>query len=127
MPYWQHRDTIQAYLREQSWRGWLLMDFRGSNPLFEQVLGRGPSGGHLTRRTFCWIPTERGAATGNASPTEPGAATGAGNPANRPVVLAHAIESGALRDDRWDLRTYHDGASLRAALESFGLAGGTVA
>jgi Xaa-Pro aminopeptidase len=84
------------------------MDFQGSNPLFWQVLGRGPEGGHLTRRTFCWIPVDAGGA-------------------ERVVVLLHAIEAGALVDDRWDVRTYHDAPSLRSALGGLGLAGATVA
>jgi len=107
MPYWQQREAVQAYLREHELRGWLLMDFRGSNPLLWQVLGRGPEGGHLTRRTFFWIPAE-----------------GAG--VDRPVALAHAIESSAVRDDRWETRTYHNGGSLRDALASFGIDGGRV-
>lgn len=109
MAYWQRRDVVQKYLQEQGWRGWLLMDFRGSNPLLWQVLGRGPEGGHLTRRTFLWIPASGPSGDGD------------------PVLLAHAIEGSALVDGRWTLRTYQDGASLRAALGSFGLAGGTVA
>ena len=109
MAYWDHREAVQAYLGEHGWRGWLLMDFRGSNPLLWQVLGRGPEGGHLTRRTFFWIPA------------------GEGQGGARPVALAHAIESSALRDARWDLRTYHNGQSLRDALAAFGVAGGTVA
>ncbi|MDQ3703462.1 MAG: M24 family metallopeptidase [Chloroflexota bacterium] len=118
MAYWQRRDAVQAYLREQGWRGWLLMDFRGSNPLLWQVLGRGAEGGHLTRRTFLWIPAAGAPLAQNGA----GATTAEGL-----VVLAHAIESGALVDGRWELRTYHDGDSLRAALASFGIAGGTVA
>jgi Xaa-Pro aminopeptidase len=113
MSYWDRRDAVQAHLAAQGWRGWLLMDFRGNNPLLWQVLGRGPQGGHLTRRTFVWIPAQ--------------GAAGPGGPAGGVVVLAHAIEGGALTDERWTLRTYQDGPSLRDVLASFGLAGGTVA
>jgi Xaa-Pro dipeptidase len=105
MAYWDRREAIQAYLAEHGWRGWLLMDFRGSNPLLWQVLGRGTKGGHLTRRTFCWIPAGDGPV----------------------VMLAHAIEPSAVADPRWEVRTYHNGESLRSALSAFGLAGGTVA
>jgi Xaa-Pro aminopeptidase len=105
MAYWDRRDAVQASLAQQGWRGWLLMDFRGSNPLLWQVLGRGPEGAHLTRRTFLWIP--------------------AGD--DSPVVLPHAIEGSGLDDPRWTRRTYADGPSLRAALADFGIAGGTVA
>lgn len=121
MPYWPQRDAVQAHLQEHGWRGWLLMDFRGSNPLLWQVLGRGAQGGHLTRRTFCWIPTQ---SRMGASAAETETSNQAGGSV---IVLAHAIEAGALADDRWQLHTYHDGASLRAALHSFGIAGGTVA
>src|SRR5207249_8483962 len=97
MSYWQQREAVQDYLRERGWRGWLLMDFRGSNPLFWQVLGRGAEGGHLTRRTFFWIPAEgsSGALINQGPP--------AGSPITdgqreHPVILVHAIEAGALRD-----------------------------
>ncbi|HEV2122403.1 MAG TPA: M24 family metallopeptidase [Chloroflexota bacterium] len=105
MAYWERKEAVQAYLTDNGLRGWLLMDFRGSNPLLWQVLGRGTKGGHLTRRTFCWIPAGEGPV----------------------VVLAHAIEPGAVADSRWEVRTYHNGESLRAALSALGLAGGTVA
>ena len=84
MAYWDRRDAVQGFLAQQGWRGWLLMDFRGSNPLLWQVLGRGPQGGHLTRRTFLWIPA------------------GAGEV----VALPHDIERGALVDPRWTTRSY---------------------
>ncbi len=104
MAFWERRDAVLGHLQERGWRGWLLMDFRGNNPLFWQVLGGQPVGGHLTRRTFCWIGAD-----------------------GRVVLLAHSIEAGGLSDPRWELRSYHNGESLRAALAAFGLSGGTVA
>ncbi len=92
------------------------MDFRGSNPLLWQVLGRGPEGGHLTRRTFLWIP---------ATPHPPSRSPLVGE--GKPIVLAHAIEAQALADERWEVRTYHHRESLRAALASLGLHHKTVA
>jgi Xaa-Pro aminopeptidase len=102
MAYWDRRDAVQGFLAQQGWRGWLLMDFRGSNPLLWQVLGRGPQGGHLTRRTFLWIPA------------------GAGEV----VALPHDIERGALVDPRWTTRSYTGAASLREALGALGIGGG---
>jgi Xaa-Pro aminopeptidase len=118
------------------------MDFGGSNPLLWQVLGRRPEGGHLTRRTFCWVPAMYGPerattprrSSGAGAPRAPGG-EGLATPTDAEgvprsesvVVLVHAIESSALDDPRWELVTYHDGVSLRAALASLGLAGGTVA
>ena len=104
MPYWQRTEAVQRSLREQELRGWLLMDFRGSNPLLWQVFGGVPEGGHLTRRTFVWIGVD-----------------------GRVVLLGHWIEARAFTDPRWELQTYHDGLSLRAALEGFGVRGGRVA
>ncbi|HEX2033353.1 MAG TPA: M24 family metallopeptidase [Chloroflexota bacterium] len=123
MAYWEHRDVVQRYLADQGWRGWLLMDFRGSNPLLWQVLGRGAEGGHLTRRTFLWIPTR-----GHTRAADGAGSAGSADSAGEEVmVLVHAIEQTALVDRRWTVRTYHDRASLQQALTAFGLAGGTVA
>jgi Xaa-Pro dipeptidase len=130
LAYWDRRDAVQSALARQGWRGWLLMDFQGSNPLLWQVLGRGPEGGHLTRRTFLWIPAS-GAPGGPAAagPSQPSGPSGAadGGAGDGVVLLPHAIEGGALTDPRWTVRTYSDGASLRAALTDLGIAGGTVA
>ncbi|GDX69281.1 peptidase M24 [Chloroflexota bacterium] len=105
MSYWTHRDAVRVLMAAQGVTGWLLMDFRGNNPLFAQTLGRGASGGHLTRRTFAWLPAD---------------------PHAREVVIAHAIESSAMDDPRWEVRTYHDAASLRGQLSALG-PGGTLA
>jgi Xaa-Pro aminopeptidase len=91
-------------MREQGLRGWLLMDFRGSNPLLWQVLGGMPKGVHFTRRTFAWI-----AAPGDVT------------------LLAHAIEAGSVGDARWTVQSYHNGASLRERLAGFGIGGGRIA
>jgi Xaa-Pro aminopeptidase len=110
MSYWTRREVVHAQMQAEGIDGWLLMDFRGSNPLFAQALGRGALGGHLTRRTFAWIPADPGA---------------------RIVVIAHAIESSAMHDDRYPVVTYHDAPSLRTRLSALGrggsLAGTTVA
>ena len=110
MSYWTRRGAVHAQMQAEGIDGWLLMDFRGNNPLFAQALGRGASGGHLTRRTFAWIPADPDAGI---------------------TVIAHAIESSAMHDDRYPVVTYHDALSLRARLSALGqggsLAGTTVA
>lgn len=48
-------DDVQKYLAEQQLCGWLIYDFRRSNPLAITVL-KIPEQAHLTRRYFYWIP-----------------------------------------------------------------------
>lgn len=59
---------FQAALTEAGIDGWLLYDFRGTNPIAQQLLG---VGGHITRRYFVWIPRD-----------------------GVPVAITHAIEQG---------------------------------
>lgn len=44
---------VQALMTERGLRGWLLADFRGSNPVFVGIMG-GPR--FSTRRAFLWVP-----------------------------------------------------------------------
>ena len=110
MTYWDSEAEVQRRMRASGVDGWLLMDFRGTNPFMVRVLGRGGIGGIVTRRTFAWLPAD---------------------PNARPVVLAQAREAHAMDDPRWDVRTYADGESLRAQLATLGpgnrLSGATVA
>ena len=110
MTYWDTQAAVQSRMRAAGIDGWLLMDFRGTNPFMARVLGRGGVGGIVTRRTFAWLPAD---------------------PEGRPVVLAQAREAHAMADARWDVRAYADAASLRAQLATLGpgdrLAGATVA
>ena len=64
--------AVQSALREQGLDGWLLYDFRGSNPLARKVLGIA-DGAHTTRRYFYLIPAS-----------------------GEPKKLVHAIETGTL-------------------------------
>jgi Xaa-Pro aminopeptidase len=48
-------DTIQSFMREQRIDAWLLYDFRGSNPIFGQLL---PGDRFTTRRALLFIPAE---------------------------------------------------------------------
>jgi Xaa-Pro dipeptidase len=47
--------TVQAALKAEQLAGWLLYDFRGSNPVARELLAV-PTGAMLTRRFFYWIP-----------------------------------------------------------------------
>ncbi len=47
-------DEIQRELRDLRLDAWLLYDFRGSNPIAQNVAGL--AGAHITRRWFCLIP-----------------------------------------------------------------------
>ena len=44
---------IQTYLEQEAIDGWLLYDFRGSNPYFWRIIGNRPS---TTRQCFLFIP-----------------------------------------------------------------------
>ncbi len=52
MPHWT-LDTVQSALRTHGLDGWLLYDFRGSNPVAVDASGLFQTG---TRRWFLWIP-----------------------------------------------------------------------
>lgn len=102
---------IQAYLKANQIDGWLLYDFRGSNPVALHMAGIATSG---SRRWFLWIPA-----------------------AGEPRWLIHAIEGSTFRDVTpgmdgaklvyagWreladllpDLVGVRDGAQLRIAME----------
>ena len=62
---------VQAAVRGQGLDGWLLYDFRGTNPLAARVAGT--AGRHLTRRWFFFVPAD-----------------------GPPRKLVHAIEPAAL-------------------------------
>ncbi|MGC1276322.1 MAG: M24 family metallopeptidase [Planctomycetaceae bacterium] len=64
--------AVQTAIREAGLDGWLMYDFRGSNPLACRVLGF-PEGGHRTRRWFYFVPAD-----------------------GKPTKLVHRIESGSL-------------------------------
>ena len=50
---------LQTYLQAHQLDGWLLYDFRGTNPVALHVAGLTTSG---SRRWFLWIPLTRHAA-----------------------------------------------------------------
>lgn len=81
----------QQYLRQKGIDGWLVYDFKGSNPVLKRVLGEGER--MLTRRVFYWIPRE-----------------------GRPTLVGSAIDAGQLKGIDAAMRTYTHRASLADAL-----------
>lgn len=72
--------------------GWLLFDFRGSNPYARRVVT--PGSGLLTRRWFVWVPTQ-----------------------GRLEVLLHGIEVGSFPAGDYKLASYDGRESLRHELQ----------
>jgi Xaa-Pro aminopeptidase len=87
--------ALQAALAEAGLDGWLLYDFRGTNPIASGVLGL--QGGFVTRRVFGYIPRE-----------------------GTPVAVTHAIEQGPWRDwpAAWRREIYSSWRTLEATLAS---------
>ena len=63
---------FQAALRDAGLDGWLLFDFRGTNPIAAGLIGLE---GMVTRRVFAWVPSE-----------------------GAPVAITHAIEQAQWKD-----------------------------
>lgn len=105
MNFTQRLPLLQQQLRSAGLDGYLLYDFRGSNPLAGEVLGL-PAGAHLTRRWFCFVPKETGA---------------------KPTLLCSAIEAGTWRkflgqvapDGKIALSVCVGWAGLEAGLKGF--------
>lgn len=83
---------IQRAIAEAGLDGWLLYDFRGTNPIARDFLGFGEL--HLSRRIFAWIPAK-----------------------GVPVALSHNIEQAAWRD--WPAAWRRERYSSWRALEAF--------
>ena len=49
-------DRIADELERSNTDGWLVYDFRGSNPAFSRLLAAGAGLTHSTRRAFLFIP-----------------------------------------------------------------------
>ena len=82
----------QEFIRQKGLDGWLVYDFKGSNPVLKRVLG-GSEERMLTRRVFYWIPAE-----------------------GRPVLVGSAIDAGQFRGLDVSIRSYTHRASLVDAL-----------
>jgi Xaa-Pro aminopeptidase len=83
---------IQRAIVEADLDGWLLYDFRGTNPIARDFLGFGDL--HLSRRIFVFIPR-----------------------AGHPVALSHNIEQAAWRS--WPAAWHRDRYSSWRELETF--------
>ncbi|HVM46199.1 MAG TPA: M24 family metallopeptidase [Candidatus Thermoplasmatota archaeon] len=83
----------QEHLRQKGLDGWLVYDFKGTNPVLKRVLP-GPEDRMLTRRVFYWIPAE-----------------------GRPTLIGSAIDAGQLKGADASLRSYTHRASLVDALQ----------
>ena len=66
-------DDVQADLRRQRLDGWLIYDFRGSNPVARPILDPLLEGNLASRRVFLLVPAD-----------------------GEPTLLVHAIEEGSL-------------------------------
>ncbi len=83
---------LQGWTRDAGVDGWLLYDFRGTNPLAMQALALDP-GGHRSRRWFYWIPAD-----------------------GDPVGIVHRIEAGSLGPLPGARRPYSEYTELVAAV-----------
>lgn len=83
--------TVQAELARQGLAGWLIYDFRGSNPFAADVLDL--DGQLLSRRLFALVPVQ-----------------------GRPIVLVSVLEAGSLRAEGCEVRAYAGRASLEEEL-----------
>lgn len=83
--------VVQEHLQQAGLDGWLVYDFRGTNPFANQVLQHGQ--GLLTRRWFVWIPAQ-----------------------GQPRVLVHAIEYGSFPNVGYPLGSYDSREALEAAV-----------
>ena len=83
----------QEYMASHQLAGWLIHSYRGSNPLFSELLG--PTS-MLTRPCFLYIPSD-----GSAE------------------ILGHHVDAGALEHSGLAPTTYRDRPSMIALLEKF--------
>lgn len=79
---------VQAFLKSQNIDGWLIFDFRGTNPFMHKVFQPG-KGGMLSRRWFLWVPAK-----------------------GEPKVLVHDIEFGSFPKTEFELRKYNGRETL---------------
>ena len=73
--------AAQAFLRQEDLPGWLIYDYRHSNPIFWQAVT--PSG-HVTRPCFLYVPAD-----------------------GRPQLLVHHVDAGKFADAGIQLQVFH--------------------
>ena len=64
--------AAQGFLAQEGLPGWLIYDYRGSNPIFRQAVG---DSGHVTRPCFLFVPAS-----------------------GRPHLLVHHVDAGKFAD-----------------------------
>src|SRR3954447_6845968 len=92
--------TIQAALRSQDCTGWLIYDFRGSNPIIAQLI---PGKRFSTRRVYLWLPAQ-----------------------GEPALLLHSIDLVAFRDVKVPVVEYRSWQQMQDMLRRL-VGGGRVA
>jgi Xaa-Pro aminopeptidase len=85
----QKLSEVQEFLRKSNLDGWLVFDFRGTNPFATRVFNHG--GSLLTRRWFLWIPTS-----------------------GQPQILVHDIEFGSFPRVGYDVHKYNGRETLKS-------------
>jgi Xaa-Pro aminopeptidase len=85
----QKLKEVQGFMKQTGIDGWLLFDFRGSNPFASKVYQHG--GSLLTRRWFLWIPNQ-----------------------GQPKVLVHDIEFGSFPRTGYDIHKYNSREALKS-------------
>ena len=83
----------QQYMDQHRMAGWLIYSYRGSNPLFTELLG---ATSMLTRPCYLYIPS-----SGDAQ------------------IIGHHVDAGALKHSGLPPTTYRDRHSMIALLEDF--------
>ena len=83
----QKLGEVQAFLQKSNLDGWLLFDFRGTNPFATQIFKH--SGSLLTRRWFLWVPVS-----------------------GEPQVLVHDIEFGSFPRVGYEVHKYNGRETL---------------
>ena len=91
----------QEYMCQHQMSGWLVHSYRGSNPLFTELLG---STSMLTRPCFLYIPSDGGAR-----------------------IIGHHVDAGALEHSGLMPTTYRDRPSMVALLRDLLPAGANIA
>ena len=85
-------EKAQKNLLDEGLAGWLIYDFRGSNPIATKFL---KLKGMFSRRIYCFVPAD-----------------------GLPTLLVHAIEAGTVKDFPMLVRTYSNRQSLELALKN---------